>query len=125
MGTKTILFRDLSCPNRAREAALDLANRAISNQEVLSGSRTKAIDDLSEQYGFQSFLKKLTKGQGVSLHLHLYVRLCQAVEETADRLERKIEHDRMISRAARGEHAAISSTEATPFGRVGITASAA
>lgn len=124
MGTKTILFRDLSCPNLAREAALDLANRAISNQEVLSGSRTRAIDDLSEAYGFQSFLKKLIKGQGVSLHLHLYVRLCQAVEDTADRLERKIEHDRLISRAARGEHAANQGTQETSYGRGGVASPA-
>ena len=124
MREKISLIGDLQCPKKAYDTAKSLASMAVENQAVMSGTKDKAITDLTSRYGFQSFLRKLHRGEKVSLHVHLYVRLCQAVEETAASLERKIAHDRLMSRAARGDYETSTGTISLDDGNTPVFAGA-
>lgn len=108
MGTEFVLNQDLTSPDGAQVHCRELARRAVDLTVVRAKTKDAAIFSLSRRYRFGSWLGKLHRGQKVTLHLHLYERLCRAVEDAARELERQVEHDQALIEQIRGKHAAIS-----------------
>lgn len=121
MGTIVgLISTNLSSPSEAYETARNLVKTAVSLEQVEKGTKSAAIASLTKKGRFGSWLLKLHKGHSVSVHLHLYVRLVELVEqlaaksrEEADRIEAMVAEakgvnnagsDRTAGRRAGGDH---------------------
>jgi hypothetical protein len=106
MGEKTAPFGDLTTPTGAYLALQNLAKELIALRALQTGTKTSAIDDLSEDLGLGSALKKLSRGERVVPRLDLYARICEALEKENERISRRVEHTRLILKHTRPENAA-------------------
>lgn len=104
--SSTLIRDDLSTEEGAYLHARDLAKRAVAYQRLDSDTKEAAIGDLSETGEFGSWLRKLHRGDRVTVHLHLYHRLLSTVEALAEKHERRAAHERWVLQQIRGRNAA-------------------
>lgn len=105
MSEKIVRIRDLSCPHKALSAARDIAGEVVSLGVHEYGTKGAAIDQLSRTHGFGSWLRKLHRGDKVTIHVHFYFSLLNAMDEMIARQEARLAHDRAILATMRGEDA--------------------
>lgn len=84
---------NLSSPIEAYETARTLAKTAVVLEQFERGTKAAAIASLTRKGRFGSWLLKLHKGHTVSIHLHLYIRLVEIVEQLA--AKSRVEADRI------------------------------
>lgn len=84
---------NLSSPFEAYETARKLAKTAVLLEQFDMGTKAAAIESLTRKGRFGSWLLKLHKGHTVSIHLHLYIRLVEIVEQLA--AKSRVEADRI------------------------------
>lgn len=82
----------LADPEVAYRRAKSLAEEAVALEKLESIYVGSAIDNLTREGEFGSWLKKLYRGDKVTIHLHFYERLCRIIEDRADRARRRAEH---------------------------------
>ncbi|MCW5697330.1 MAG: hypothetical protein KIS96_11445 [Bauldia sp.] len=84
-----------------------VADRTIRLTARTAGTKEAAVYSLSRRYGFGSWLKRLARGDSkIRIDLHLYRRLCRALEEAIKEEERRLAHDRRVLAAIEANHAA-------------------
>lgn len=93
-------------PVGALEEARSVAERAVKLTSRTVGTKEAAVYSISRRYGLGAWLKRLTRGDKVTLHVHLYRRLCRALEEAIREEERRLAHDRKVLAAIEASHAA-------------------
>lgn len=103
MGQKIgLIDTNLSMPGTAYETTRNLVKKAVSMQQVSSGTKSAAIDQLTRKGQFGSWLLKLHKGHNVSIHLHLYVRLVEIVEQLAVKMHEDADAVEAMAAKAKG-----------------------
>jgi hypothetical protein len=90
----------------AFERARNMAEEAVSLEKVTAGYVGIAIDNLTREGDFGSWLKKLYRGEKVTVHLHYYERLCWILEDRAEKVRRRADHVQAIAAKTRGRDAA-------------------
>ena len=98
-------IREISSPQGAYEWAHRLAKEVVVLGSIEFGSKEITIDRLTAKYGLGSFLRKVFYGEPATIHLHLYHRLCNALEDMNERQQRRIEHNKYILRQMRKQDA--------------------
>ncbi|MCW5695820.1 MAG: hypothetical protein KIS96_03685 [Bauldia sp.] len=94
-------------PAGALADARAVAERTIRLTTRTAGTKEAAVYSLTRRYGLGSWLKRLARGDTkIRIDLHLYRRLCRALEEAVKEEERRLAHDRRVLAAIEANHAA-------------------
>lgn len=112
-----LIDTNLSSPNAAYENARELARKAVEMERLNKGTKAAAIESLTRRGRFGSWLLKLHKGHSVSVHLHLYVRLVEIVENLAASTRK--EADRIETMIAEIKGVSNEESECAASGRAG------
>lgn len=112
----------LDCADRGTAAgaikrARDAARRAVALEQIDKKTAAAAVESLSRQGRFGSWLLKLHRGDKVTIHLHHYERLCDLLEQLVTEHERRLSHERMVLQATRRRDAARETDLAADQGR--------
>ena len=99
------LIGEISSPAGAYARAHGLAKEVVALGAVKYGTKEYAIQTISRQHMLGSFLKKVFYGQPATIHLHLFHRLCDALENLNDLQEKRIERNRYILNRVRNRDA--------------------
>lgn len=106
MGAKFSRIREgLADAETAFERARRMAEDAVSLEKVTAIYVGTAIENLTREGDFGSWLKKLYRGEKVTIHLHYYERLCWILEEKAEMVRRRADHVQAIAAKTRGRDA--------------------
>ncbi len=108
----------LACPAMALNQARSLAEEAVRLERVSAGYVGAAIDNLTREGDFGSWLKKLYRGDKVTIHLHFYERLCRLVEDRAEMLRKRADHAENVLAITRGSRASAQGNQKICASRV-------
>ncbi len=108
------ISQDLTSPGGAYERAHSLAREAVSLEKMKSGYVGTAIENLTIEGNFGSWLRDLFHRKKVTIHLHYYERLVRIVEVRAALSRRQIDHIEDLVRVARGRQNAFDESDMQP-----------
>lgn len=106
VGEDVSQIREPFSQDSAYEAARSVARRVVSIGATIHGTKGAAIDRISRKYSMGSFLKKVYQGEPATIHLHLYDRLCLALEELNNVQRQQVSENQELLRELRGRNAA-------------------
>lgn len=101
----------LACPDTAFLQARRLAEEAVRLEKVSAVYVGAAIENLTREGDFGSWLKKLYRGEKVTIHLHFYERLCRLVENRAELMRKRADHIENVLTITGGRRASGQSTQ--------------
>ena len=97
---------DLKTTAGAYAASHNIAVEVVALGQIVHRTKGTAIHRISRKYKLGSFLKKVFHGEPATVHLHLYHRLCTALEDlNAEQVKRISDNDKLLARL-RGHDAA-------------------
>jgi len=95
------------------EAAAHAEVRGLAEEVVRLGvaeygNKKSAIGKISSEFGLGRWLRAVFHGERPTIHLHLYARLCGALEELNERQRERVNHNDEILKMLRNGNAAYS-----------------
>lgn len=108
------ISHDLTSPSGAYERAHDLCQKAVMIEKMSVGYVGAAIENLTAEGNFGSWLRDLFHRKKVTIHLHYYERLVCIVEKQAANSRRQIDHVDDLIRIAKGRRNAVDQGDLHP-----------
>lgn len=105
------ISHDLTSPTGAYERAYNLAREAVKIEKMSAGYVGAAIENLTAEGNFGSWLRDLFHRKKVTIHLHYYERLVRIVEQRAAQSRRQIDHIDDLVRIAKGQRNAFDESD--------------